>query len=97
MRVPIENGLGFNQPGYQILLSSLLLIGTDVSTCKRTLTYIKFSGGGFFIATENMINIFSSFKASYFLMISIIHSVMFHQRTLEIKNKKINLFTIIFL
>ena len=31
MRVPIENGLGFNQPGYQILLSSLLLIGTELS------------------------------------------------------------------
>ena len=30
MRVPIENGLGFCQPGYQILLSSLLLIGTEV-------------------------------------------------------------------
>jgi hypothetical protein len=28
MRVPIENGLGFHQPGYQILLSSLPLIGT---------------------------------------------------------------------
>jgi hypothetical protein len=29
MRVPIENGLGFHQPGYQILLSSLQLTGTS--------------------------------------------------------------------
>lgn len=40
----------FHQPGYQILLSSLLLIGTELRTCKRALTNFKFPTGGFFIA-----------------------------------------------
>jgi hypothetical protein len=65
MRVPIENGSGLGQPGYQILLSSLPLIGTEFKLFKELylfLTDFYIAHRRFLIAGKDTENIFSSFE-----------------------------------
>lgn len=72
MRVPIENGLGLSTRVSDSIKLPAAYWKQRCRTCKRTLANIKLSGGSFFVATKNMINIFASQEACYFFMITFI-------------------------
>ena len=72
MRVPIENGLGLSTRVSDSIKLPAAYWKQRCCTCKRALANIKLSGGSFFVATKNMINIFSPPEAGYFFMIAFI-------------------------